>query len=312
MIHHLQSERATLHGHFSRDLPPILTIDSGDTLVSSVIDADWGLEPHQPGAIAPRRELEGRVPGLDDGHALIGPIAVRGAQPGQTLEVQIKALRTFTWGFCRVGGKPTEHNTRLNVIDHGIVHAWTLDPDAGIGQNQHGHRVRLEPFLGLLGMPPDEPGIHSTHPPRPSGGNMDCKELVAGTTLYLPITVEGGLFSFGDGHAAQGDGEVGGTAIECGMDHAELTLTVRDDFPVTTPTANTPTAWITMGFDRDLDEATFTALEAMFSLIQRLHGLERRDAIALASVIVDMRITQIVNGVRGVHACLPHDRLLRA
>ena len=135
---------------------------------------------------------------------------------------------------------------------------------------------------------------------------MDCKELVVGSRLFLPIPVEGGLFSVGDGHGVQGDGEVSGTAIECPMDLVELTFHVRDDFPVTAPVAHTPAGWLTMGFDTDLTKATYIALEAMFALMERLFNLEHLDAVALASLTVDMRVTQIVNGVRGAHAVLPH------
>src|SRR5262245_39454644 len=141
------------------------------------------------------------------------------------------------------------------------------------------------------------------------GGNIDCKELVAGTRLLLPIPVDGALFSAGDGHARQGDGEVSQTAIECPLDRLELTLEVRDEPSLETPAAWTPDAWLTFGFDEDLDRAASIATDAMLKLMVREHGLERRDALALASVVVDLRVTQIVNGVRGVHALLPHDAI---
>ena len=296
----LHPERKTLHGHFSRDLPPVLTLDAG-----------WGLEPFEGGDYASRRdmqrrEFEGRVKGLDDGHALIGPIAIEGAHPGLTLEVEIKTIQPAKWGFCVAGGWTDDNNQLLGLTESGTMHNWTLDPQAMIGRSQNGHSVALRPFMGVMGMPPDEPGTHPTAPPRIWGGNMDCKELVVGSTLYLPIPVEGGLFSVGDGHAVQGDGEVSGTAIECPMDLVELTFHVRDDFPVTTATANTPTGWLTMGFDTDLTPATYQALNAMLDLMERLFGIKRLDAIGLASLVVDLRVTQIVNGVRGVHAVLPH------
>ena len=153
-------------------------------------------------------------------------------------------------------------------------------------------------------MPPPEPGVHSTQPPRVSGGNIDCKELVAGTTLFLPIPVDGALLSAGDGHAAQGDGEVSQLAIECGLERAQLTVSVRDDLTLSTPIARTGDAWLTFGFDEDLDEAAAIAIDAMLELMGREHGLERREALALASVVVDLRVTQMVNRVRGVHAVL--------
>ncbi len=151
--------------------------------------------------------------------------------------------------------------------------------------------------------------MHSTAPPRRWGGNIDCKELGAGTTLFLPIPIDGALFSAGDGHARQGDGEVSQTAIECPLDRLELTLTVADSPELRTPIAWTPNAWLTFGFDDDLDEAMALAVEAMLGLMQRELAVERADALALASVVVDLRVTQVVNGVKGVHAVLSHDAI---
>lgn len=152
-------------------------------------------------------------------------------------------------------------------------------------------------------MPPPEPGIHSTLPPRRFGGNIDCKELVAGATLFLPIPVAGALFSAGDGHAAQGDGEVSGSAVECPVE-AQLTLDVRDDLPLEWPIARTADAWLTFGFDERLEEAARIAVEGMLHLMAREHGLSRDDALALASVVVDLRVTQVANKTLGVHAML--------
>jgi acetamidase/formamidase len=174
------------------------------------------------------------------------------------------------------------------------------------GRNEHGHRIALRPFMGVMGMPPDEPGLHSTAPPRPSGGNMDCKELISGSSLYLPISVEGALFSVGDGHAVQGDGEVCTTAVECPMERVELTFRLWEHLGITHPRARTATGWVTLGFSPDLDEAAFLATEGMLQLMGDQFGLQRSEALALASVIVDLRITQVCNGTRGVHALLPH------
>jgi acetamidase/formamidase len=166
--------------------------------------------------------------------------------------------------------------------------------------------VRLAPFLGVLGMPPIGHGVHSTTPPRRQGGNIDCKELVAGTTLYLPIPVDGALFSAGDGHAAQGDGEVSGTAIEC-PSRARLTLDLRDDLQLEWPIARVDGAWLAFGFDEHLGLAAKKATDGMLALMQREHGLDAGDALALASVVVDLRVTQVVNGQLGVHAVLRDD-----
>lgn len=305
-LHELKAERATLHGHFSRDLPPVLTIDSGDTVRFQCLDSRWGLEPHN-GINMQRREIEGRDAILDNGHALTGPVAIRGAKAGKTLAVRIDALEVGAWGTTYTGGWPNAWNDRLGISKEGIFNIWTFDHATQMAHSQRGHRVRMRPFMGIYGMPANLPGVQSTIPPRCTGGNMDCKELIAGSILYLPIEVDGGLFSVGDGHAVQGNGEVSVTAIECPMDRVELTFTVLDDMPLTTPVANTPTGWVTLGFHEDLDEAMVIALEAMLTLMKDIHGLKRLDALALASLTVDLCITQVVNGVRGVHALLPHD-----
>lgn len=131
-----------------------------------------------------------------------------------------------------------------------------------------------------------------------------------GSSLFLPISFEDTLFSIGDGHALQGDGEISSTAIECPMDHVDITLVVREDLQLTYPRAKTPTGWITFGFDDDLDKATEIALADMLSLMTQLYSISRTEATALASVTVDLRITQIVNGVKGVHAIL-NDGVIR-
>jgi acetamidase/formamidase len=302
-LHEIPLERRTLHGHFSRDLEPVITVDSGDSVAFACLDSGWRNAQHEP--FPERREGE-----LDAGHALIGPIAVRGARAGQTLEVRIDELRIGAGGMTQAGGFNTPLNARLG-LDSGETATvlWSLDADRGVGRSDSGHEVALHPFLGVIGMPPDEPGIHSTAPPRPSGGNIDCKELVAGTTLLLPITVDGALLSAGDGHAAQGDGEVSQLAIEAPVERAQLTLSVRDDLPLRWPVAWTPEAWLALGFDEDLDEAAAVAIEGMLDLMQREHGLDRREALALASVVVDLRVTQLVNGARGIHTRLAHDAL---
>jgi acetamidase/formamidase len=302
MRHEIPLERRTLHGHFSRDLAPVLTIDSGDTVAFSCLDSGWH--------VAPGKRFEPLDDELDAGHALVGPIEVRGARAGQTLAVRIDDVRVGSLGVTVAGGWSTPLNDRLGMSDGETLELhWSLDADAGIGRDQHGREVELRPFPGVLGMPPPEPGIHPTAPPRGCGGNIDCKELVAGTTLFLPIPVDGALFSAGDGHARQGDGEVSQTAIECPLDRLELTLAVADSPELRTPIAWTPAAWLTFGFDGDLDEAAAVAVEAMLELMQRELEVGRADALALASVVVDLRVTQVVNGVQGVHAVLSHDAI---
>jgi acetamidase/formamidase len=172
--------------------------------------------------------------------------------------------------------------------------------------------VKLNPFMGVMGMPPDLPGIHPTSPPRFCGGNIDCKELLAGTSLHLPVSVPGALFSIGDGHAAQGDGEISGMAIECPMDRVEFRLILHPKLSLAAPRARLPNAWLTFGFDEDLDEATVMAVNGMLDLLMDRVSCSRKEALGLASVAVDLRITQIVNGVRGVHAVLADDAISAA
>src|SRR6185503_11604337 len=143
--------------------------------------------------------------------------------------------------------------------------------------------VPLAPFLGVLGVAPAAPGVHATRPPRACGGNIDCKDLTMGSTLFLPIQVPGALFAFGDGHAAQGDGEVGGTAIECGMEQVQLRLTVRDDLSMIWPQARTAEGWLTFGFAEDLNAATVIALNGMLDRIMLRLAVSRKEALALAS-----------------------------
>ena len=308
-LHEIPLERRTLHGHFSRDLAPVLTIDPGDSISFSAPDAGWGIGPLQDDG-GTRERFGPRDPELDRGHPLIGPVEVRGALAGRTLVVEIDEVRVGTWGITDAGGWPSPLNERLGVADgETATLAWALDADAAVGRDQAGREVTLRPFLGVIGMPPPDPGVHSTQPPRVWGGNIDCKELVAGTTLFLPIPVDGALLSAGDGHAAQGDGEVSQLAIECALERARLTVSVRDELALATPIARTEGAWLTFGFDEDLDEAAALAVDAMLELMGREHRLGRGEALALASVVVDLRVTQMVNRVCGVHAVLPDDAI---
>jgi acetamidase/formamidase len=309
LIHELPLERRTLHGHFSRDLEPVLTVEPGDSVRFTTLDAGWGMEGGGPGG-RDRPRFEPRDPELDAGHPLVGPIEVRGARAGQTLTVRVDELRVGTYGFTDAGGWPSWLNERLGHVGDDVATLWwELDAEAGTGRDQHGRVVTLRPFLGVIGMPPPEPGIHLTSPPRIWGGNLDCTELVAGSTLFLPIPVDGARVSAGDAHARQGDGEVSGLAIECPLASAQLTVDVRDDLRLQTPLARTSDAWIVLGVDEDLDEALVSALEGVLELLAREHGLGRLEALALASVVVDLRVTQVVNGVKGVHAVLRDDAI---
>ncbi len=168
--------------------------------------------------------------------------------------------------------------------------------------------MTLAPFLGVMGMPPPEAGVHPTFPPRRWGGNIDCKELVAGTTLYLPIPVDGAHFSAGDASCGAGRRRGLGTAIEAPA-RAQLTLDVRDDLPLEWPIARIDGAWLTFGFDEHLGVAAKIATDGMLALMGGSSGSARHDALALASVGVDLRVTQVVNGQVGVHAVLRDDAI---
>jgi acetamidase/formamidase len=281
VVHELPLEQRMLHGHFSPDLEPILEIDGGDSVRISVPNHAWDVTPDQ--------QIDSINPEIDTGHPLAGPIEVRGAKAGQTLAVQIDEVEPGSWGVTHGG-------------ENHAVH-WELS--GGVGRAL-GREVVLRPFLGVMGMPPPEPGVHSTIPPRRWGGNIDCKELLAGTTLYLPIPVEGALFSAGDGHAAQGDGEVSGTAIETPT-RAQLTLDVREDLRLEWPIARIDGAWLTFGFDEHLGIAARIAVDGMLALMARELGVTGGDARVLASIGVDLHITQVVNEALGVHAELRDD-----
>lgn len=304
-LHELGVHRKTLHGTYDRDAAPLITVDPGDTVRYETLISSWRLDPEGT-------PFTPRDPERDRGHALTGPIAIRGARPGDMLAIRIDTVRPASWGESGAGGGAWGLNREMGLDGLPFLHMiWDLDPDAGLGQNRFGQRVRLRPFMGVMGMPADVAGLQPTRPPGITGGNIDCRELIEGSTLYLPVAVPGGLFSVGDGHAAQGDGEVGGIAIECSMERVDLTFTLKPDTPIHTPYAVTPAGLITFGFDEDLDRAAMAALDAMLDLMVNEHlAPDRSHALALATVVVDMRVTQLVNQVRGVHAVLRSDILL--
>ena len=292
---------------FSRDLAPVLVLAPGDTVVVGSLDASGYLHrPASPGERPPR--LLGDAPG----HCLTGPIAVEGALPGSFLQLDLRSVVPGDWGWTVAGALDNPLTRSLGVVPgEPSWLLWDLDVGRGTATESRGFRRALQPFLGVLGLAPAEAGDHPTVPPRPdTGGNIDCRELVAGSTVYLPVQVPGALLSVGDGHAAQGDGEVGGTAIECAMT-TELLVDVVQDRPVPGVHAVTPTASITFGFDADLNAATAEALGAMLTWMQARYDLDRTTALALASTAVDLRVTQVANQTWGVHAALAHDALER-
>jgi acetamidase/formamidase len=306
-VHQLEPTPETVTQFFSPATPAVLTVDSGDTLVVRTLNARGHLaRPDRGASDAPKMFNPRR------GHCLAGPIAVRGAEPGMTLAVHLRSVRPAAWGFTEAGAHRTDLNQRLGVTGGPTAFlVWDLDPVRLTG-TWGGLTTALAPFLGVIGMPPAEPGEYSTEPPRAfGGGNIDCRELVAGSTLYLPITVPGAMLCVGDGHATQGDGEVSGTAIECGMT-SELEISLVTDPPLPSIHAATPAGKIAFGFSPDLNEAMTSALDSMVTWLTLLLEVNRPTALALASVAVSLRVTQVVNGTWGVHALLPDGVLGRA
>ena len=301
--HHLDPGPGLVTDVFDPARPPVLTVRPGDDLRVRTLDCN-GYGARFEGDREPPRVLpSGR------GHCLAGPIAVEGARPGDVLAVTLRSLRTDGWGWT-VAGMPTPLNERLGATEPTRL-LWEVDDESGTAVDAHGFQVPVAPFLGVVGTTPAEPGEHSTIPPRPgTGGNVDCRSLVAGSTLYLPVQVEGALLCLGDGHAAQGDGEVGGTAIECGMT-TELTVDLVPVPALPGVHAVTPDERIAFGFDADLNAATDAALDGIVTWVAAELGVPRTRALAYASTCVDLRVTQVANRTWGVHAAWPHSALRR-
>jgi acetamidase/formamidase len=236
------------------------------------------------------------------GHICTGPVAVRGAKAGQVLQVDIEKIEPhYDWGHNVV--RPLAGALPDDFPEARLVHI-ALDREQRVWRLPWGQDVPFRPFFGVMAVaPPAAWGVLPTPPPRRNGGNIDNKELVEGTTLYLPIFTDGASFSVGDGHGAQGDGEICITAVETGL-IGTFRLTVRDDFSLEWPRAETPTHMITMAFDPDLDNCVVIAVRQMLKLVCERTGIDRYQAYTLLSVAADLRITQVVNGNKGVHLML--------
>ena len=305
MVVTLDCERKNITGSFDCSKSPVARIADGDSVVCNVLDGDWHLGKPPVPKTGAGSFFEGKDAQRDAGHCLIGPIYVEGAKPGDTLAVRINECRTANWGWSRVGFADKDHMKRLNISELPEYFLnWDIDHETRRAVSDQGHVVTIHPFLGVVGLAPEQPGIHSTHPPRNVGGNLDCKLVTAGSTIYLPVMCEGAYFYVGDGHALQGDGELGGTAIECTLDKVDLTFRVVHE-TIRNPILRTQDAWVTLGFDVDLTNAAYEALTEMANLIGKLYDMTFQEALAMASLVVDEHVTQIVNGVRGVHAILP-------
>lgn len=308
MAHHLlKSSVETVHwGYFDAALKPVLTIEPGDTVTIETLSGAPDVMPPKGSAFAAPPEIaevHAKVPRkLGVGHLLTGPIAVNGAMPGDALEIDIETIAfRQNWGYNAI--RPLSGALPGEFDDVRIVHI-PLDHKRNVGVLSWGAEVPLRPFFGVMGVaPPPAWGSVSSLPPNRHGGNLDNKELVAGTRLLLPVHVPGANFSCGDGHGAQGDGEVCVTAIETALT-GTFKFGLRKGLKLTWPRAETPTHQITMAFDPDLDQAAKIALREMIALICGRKNLSREDAYMLCSLAADLRVTQLVNGNNGVHCML--------
>jgi acetamidase/formamidase len=312
--HRLDAAPDTVHwGFFDAALKPLITVDPGDEVTISTVSGPPSAMPDaRSGMTVPEalRAIHANVqPKLNGPHIMTGPVAVRGAKAGQVLEVRIKAIKlNYDWGYNAIrplaGALPDD-------FDHARLIHIPLDRTRMVGRLPWGLELPLKPFFGVMvTAPPPAWGPVASPPPRRNGGNIDNKELTAGTTLYLPIHVDGALFSVGDGHGVQGDGEVCITAIETGL-IGTFELHVRGDMTLEWPMAETPTHVMTMAFDPDLDDAVVIALRDMIKLICARTGISREDAYTLCSLAADLRVTQVVNGAKGIHVMLDKAHLKR-
>ena len=308
--HRLEAGPGTVHwGFFDASLRPLITIEPGDEVTMSTVSGPPEVMP-KPGSgltvPAALSAIYASVPQeLNGPHIMTGPVAVRGAKAGQVLEVRIKTIElNYDWGYNTI--RPLVGALPDDFAKARLIHI-PLDRTRMIGRLPCGLELPLKPFFGVMVVaPPPAWGPVASPPPRRNGGNIDNKELVAGTTLYLPIQVDGALFSVGDGHGVQGDGEVCITAIETGL-IGTFELHVRDDMKLEWPRAETPTHVITMAFDPDLDDAVVIALRDMIELICARTSLSREDgpklllldepSLGLSPVLVS-QIFQLIASLR--------------
>jgi acetamidase/formamidase len=306
--HRLEATPTTVaYGYYDAAAKPVLRIASGD-----IIDVDTLLTNRPAGlekaGVKPediQASLRAIVDGVTDkgpgGHILTGPVFVEGAEPGDALEVKILSIDlAIAYGYNGCSGFLRENctpNTPSKIIQ--------LDRTTMTAAFAPGIVVPLRPFFGSMGVaPPPSAGRISSNPPWIHAGNLDNKELVAGATLYIPVYVAGALFEVGDGHAAQGDGEVDQTGIETSL-RGRLQLTVRKGMTLVWPRAETPTHFISMGTDEDLTKATKIAIQEMIDFLVATKGLDKHSAYQLSSVAADVAITQLVDGKVGVHVKIP-------
>ena len=305
MTHHrLNSGPETCHwGFFDATLPPVLTVASGDSVTVETLSGGPNVLPPEGFHVPPElHEVHERAERMLPGHILTGPIEIEGAAPGDLLEVRIQQVglrQDWGYNFIRplAGTLPDDFpNPRLLNIP--------LDREAMVARLPWGLDLPLTPFFGVMGVaPPPSWGRITSIVPRAHGGNIDNKELVAGTTLHLPVLTEGALFSCGDGHGAQGDGEVNVTAVETALE-GTFEFVLHKGKGLAYPRAETGSHYITMGMDPDLDQCVVRALRDMIALLGEKAGLSAEDAYTLCSLAADLRVTQTVNGSKGVHCMI--------
>jgi acetamidase/formamidase len=301
--HHLPATPQTVAwGYYSAAAKPVLRIASGDTVdVETLLtNTPTGLERAGLPPAQVQQSLRDIVTQVKDrgpgGHILTGPIYVEGADSGDVLEVRVLAIHfpiPYAYNGCSGFLRENCSTPRTKIIPLDTVRMT-----AAFGS---GIEIPLHPFFGSMGVaPPRDSGRVSSNPPSIHAGNLDNKELVVGTTLFIPVHTAGALFEIGDGHAAQGDGEVDQTAIETSLS-GEIQLIVRKDMHLAWPIAETPTHFIVMGMDKDLTKATRICVQQMVDFLSARKRLTRMEAYRLASVAADLRITQLVDGNVGVH-----------
>jgi acetamidase/formamidase len=303
-------------GYYWAEAKPVFTVHSGDTVRIQTLSTCGPDERLMKEGVAAAdippynasiyREVKDKGPG---GHILTGPVDIAEAEPGDVLEVQILKIDIDAPFACN--GFGAGRGFLPNDYPYGRTKIIPLDRAKMIGHFAPGIELPLHPFFGSMGnAPPPSAGRIDSAPPWMHAGNMDNKELVAGTTLYIPVFTKGALFEVGDGHAGQGNGEVDITALETFLS-GTFRFVVHKDQHLLWPRAETPTGYITMGFSPDLKEATTLAVRDMINFLVDQKHLNRDDAYMLTSVAVDVDITQLVDGSVGVHAICPKNIFVR-
>lgn len=308
-IHELKASPTTVHrGFFDATLKPVLTIDSGDIVR---LETASGNPRFFESIGVPKDKIPVELYAVFDGvegvnrgdHTLNGPIAIRGAQPGDTIEIRIRSVDVR----LPIAGQSFVPNRGLLPDDfpYEKARALWIDLDRKTVEYAPGVHVPVKPFWGVMGVaPPVSMGRVPSGPPNIFGGNLDNRDLGAGSTLFLPVHVPGALLSFGDGHAAQGHGEVCLSAIETSL-RGEVQIVLHKGRRLRWPRAETATHYITMGLAADLDDATRIATREMLDFLVENKGLSRDDAYMLASAAMDLIVTQVVDGTKGIHAMMP-------